>query len=307
MKKRRRYAGLKSFLQNTLHLLLYVLIIEGFLLVILLPVSLYRLISRLLGDFAYYTMKESRKRVLQNLKIAFGDAKSLAERQYICRSLLNQIVLNSMELLALLKIPLETLKASIQIENEAVLKEISASGKSAVAVCSHLGNFPVKQVRLVAAGYPVSAIIRNANNPYLNRFWRTLMNKVEMKPIFKADLKKAIEQAQATLKQNDILCLYLDQHAGKGVKVKFFGRDVSVPVGAAVLARKYDCPVIGLFCYRLPSGKHKIVVEGPYQLTRTNQAGEDIQKNTGFFMQRVEHYVRAYPDQWFSWMHRRFR
>ena len=53
--------------------------------------------------------------------------------------------------------------------------------------------------------------------------------------------------------------------------------------------------------------KHKIIIEGPYNLARTGNLKEDMTRNTQLFYNRIEEHVRKNPEQWFTWMHRRFR
>lgn len=255
----------------------------------------------------FFAVGGNRNKVIKNLKIAFGNKKTQKERKNICKTLFVEIIMNFLEMVYLTKISEKRLRKLVEVEGEENLKEAMKQQVGVVAACSHMGNFPVMQTKLAGMGYPINSITRDANNIYLARFGHSLRKKVNMPDISKWNIKKAIKESQNWLKNKGILSIYLDQHAGNGVKVKFFDRDVLVPVGAAVFARKYKCPVVGIFSYRKKSGKHKVIIEGPYKLQRTSNPSDDIQKNTSVFMERVEYYVRQYPEQWFSWMHRRFR
>jgi len=252
-------------------------------------------------------MKKTKKRVINNLKIAFGNRFNEKEREKICRGLLCEIILNFFELLMMTKISEKEFEKLFICEGEEKIKESLKKKKGIVGVCSHLGNFPLMQVYLWRKGYPVNMIVRDSNNIYLARYGRKLREKIGIPSISKWNLKKAIEESRKWLREGGILCFYLDQHAGNGVKAEFFGRKVFVPVGAAVFARKFQSEILGFFSYRLPSGKHKIVIEGPYPLIKTSNLSEDIKKMTSYFIKRVENYVEKYPEQWFSWLHRRFR
>jgi len=255
----------------------------------------------------FFTARGNKNKVIKNLKIAFGNKKTKEERKNICRMLFIEIIMNFFELIYLTKISEKKLQKFVEVEGEENLKEAMKQQTGVVAACSHMGNFPVMQTRLTKMGYPVNAIIRDANNVYLTRFGHNIREKIHMPDISKWNIKKAIKESQNWLRSNGILCIYLDQHAGNGVKVKFFDRDVLVPVGAAVFSRKYKCPVVGIFSYRKKSGKHKVIIEGPYKLQKSSNPSDDIQKNTSVFMERVEYYVKQHPEQWFSWLHRRFR
>lgn len=252
-------------------------------------------------------MRKSRRRVLDNLFLAFGDAHSVSWRKKICRQLFKETVHNALEVIAWSKLGARAAEKKVKVTGEEILKEALKSGKGVVAVCAHLGNFPALQVRLLRLGFPINVVIRNATNPYLNSLWEKMMRRLGMRYIMKANLRRAIEDSRASLRQGDCLCIYLDQHAGNGVRVNFFGRPVLAPVGAAVLARKYNCPVIGIFTFRKDCGHHQVIIEGPYPVQRSENPDQDIINNTALFLSRVEHYVRQHPEQWFSWIHRRFR
>ena len=297
----------KNFRQWVFHLFSYIVICQFSFIIKLLPYFTYKYISKILGSFMFFTVKGNKNKVIKNLEIAFGDKKTAEERRNICRTLFVETIMNFLEMIYFTKSTEKKLQKLVEVEGEENLKEAMKQKMGVVAACSHMGNFPIMQTKLVKMGYPVNSIARDANNVYLAKFGHNIRKKVNMPDISKWNIKKAIKESQAWLKNNGILCIYLDQHAGNGVKVKFFDRDVLVPVGAAVFARKYKCPVIGIFSYRKKSGKHKVIIEGPYKLQRTSNSKQDIQKNTSIFMERVEYYTKQYPEQWFSWMHRRFR
>ncbi|MCM8769428.1 MAG: lysophospholipid acyltransferase family protein [Candidatus Omnitrophica bacterium] len=273
----------------------------------LLPSILYRPLSLIIGSLGYYTMRLSRCRVITNLAIAFGSTKSAAWQRRTCRRLFCEIVHNAIEMIALGKTTGQNITEKVVVNGEEILSEALKVNRGVVAVCAHLGNFPAMQIKLLNLGFPMNVIIRNATNTYLNNLWDKMMKKAGMRYIFKANLARAIEESRKSLARGECLCIYLDQHAGNGVKVPFFGHGVMVPVGASVLARKYRTPVVGIFTFRRPEGNHQVVIEGPYQLQRTDDPESDVKVNTALFISRVEKYVREHPEQWFSWLHRRFR
>ncbi len=273
----------------------------------LLPVCTYGPLSLILGTTGYYTMRLSRRRILANLSLAFGNSRSESWRQRTCRRLLQEIVRNAIEIIAWSKSRGQAVEKCVSVTGAERLSQALQEERGVVAVCAHLGNFPALQIKLLRMGFPMKVIIRNATNVYLNRLWARMMTCVGMRYIYKADLRRAIEASRQSLRQGDCLCIYLDQHAGNGVRAPFFGHQVMVPVGAAVLSRKYQSPVVGIFTFRGANGRHQVVIEGPYRLQRTTDAEADIRANTALFISRVEAYVRQHPEQWFSWVHRRFR
>ena len=297
----------KRIYQNILHLFVYIVVREICFVTRLFPAFSLNTLSKTAGYLTYVALRKSRRRVIDNLSIAFGKEKTQDEIFLISKQLFQELFLNFFELIYLSKIPLERIINMVEVEGEENLKEALQQNKGVVGICSHLGNFPYMQVRLQTEGYPINAIIRDSNNVYIARFARAIRKKANIPSISKWNLQKAIRQSHNNLKNNGIVCFYLDQHARNGVPAELFGREIYIPAGAAVFARKYNAPAVGIFTFRLPSGKHKVVIEKPYPLKRTSSSSQDIQDNSAYFIKRVEKYVREHPEQWFSWLHRRFR
>ena len=142
---------------------------------------------------------------------------------------------------------------------------------------------------------------------YVLRFIQRFRDRVGMPFISKENVRNAVRDSGRWLRRGGIVSFYVDQHAGRGARALFFGHPVRVPEGAAVFARKYGCPVVGIFSWRNDDGRHTVVVEGPYHLRKTGNAPADIQENTEYFIHRVQVHVAAHPEQWFTWLTRRFR
>jgi len=195
----------------------------------------------------------------------------------------------------------------IEFRNLDVLKKFSLSKKPIIAVSAHTGNFALMLASLIYAGLPLTWIARDANNQYLARFMNRTRRKKGIYCINKENLTQAIAASSNWLKEGNTLCLLIDQHSGKGTEVKFFGKNVQAPTGPAVFARKFDAPVFGVFIRHKKRFRHVIFVEGPYDLRKTEKPEDDYQKNIQFFYNRIEHYVRENPEEWFTWLHRRFR
>lgn len=304
MRKRSRRERIQK---GILHFLIFLFFVLFFYTVKFLPSATYPLLSRLTGLLAFYTMKSSRKLILKNMDIVYGNTLSYNEKTRICKEVFISIVLDFCETVQIGKITDKQLLDTSVIEGEENLTAALRLNRGVIGICPHMGNFPKLQAVLTKRGFPVNYFSRPPSGKHLARFFKKLISSVNVPLIYVVDMKKAIKESIKWLAGNGILGFYIDQHSSSGVEVDFFNRKVLSPAGAAVFARKYDCPVIGLFTFRMPNGKQKIVIEGPYPLQKTNDTAEDIQANTAFFMKRVEHYVREHPEQWFTWLHKRFR
>jgi KDO2-lipid IV(A) lauroyltransferase len=87
--------------------------------------------------------------------------------------------------------------------------------------------------------------------------------------------------------------------------VPFFGRPAKTPRGPAVFALRLGVPLIFAASVRRPSGNYALLLSRlPVHPTGDREA--DIYQIVLTYTQRLEAYVRQYPDQYF-WQHRRWR
>ncbi len=287
--------------------LVYLLTRLSALIVSLSPFRLHSLFSKILGNFGYLFLARSRNRVLSNLRIALGKEKNRGELSSIAKKQFANIYLGFCETIKAMKWSKEEFSKLIKIEGEEYLKEALAKGKGAVGICAHFGNFPLMLSRLSSAGYPINTMIRESDNQGLEKFFREIRRKLKITWIPKYPLSDSLKESMKWLKKNGLLCVLMDQHSGKGVIVDFFGRQVQAAIGAATFARRMNSEALPIFSLRNPDGTHRIIIKEPLKLTKAEDVRKDIMENTACFMKTIESFIRKYPEQWFGWLHRRFR
>ena len=86
----------------------------------------------------------------------------------------------------------------------------------------------------------------------------------------------------------------------------FFGRKAATSALPAMLALKYDYPVVPAFFYRNENG-HSAIKYGPqFPLIRTGDLQTDLLANTQQYVTKIEEEIRKRPGDWL-WAHRRWR
>ncbi|MCM8772993.1 MAG: hypothetical protein NC922_08095 [Candidatus Omnitrophica bacterium] len=299
MKLKRFFRNFLKPFENGIIIYIFLKILIFFIQII--PLFLLEKVIKLLGNFAFYTIKGQRRIALRNINIAFGNKYTSKEKRKICKRTFEEIM-SMLETFQLYKFNETKFMKMVEIEGEEILKEVMKEKKGVVAICPHMGNFPIALLFLSKKGYPINVIIQNSVNIYVDRDLKKMRKKYGVPAISKRDLKETIEESKNWLKKGGILCIYLDQHSPNGVECEFFGRKVYVPTGAAVFARKYKTHVIGLYTIRTGPMKHKIFVEGPYNIKETKNIAQDVKENTQFFIKRIQEWVEKYPEQWSSWL-----
>jgi len=283
---------------------LYVLLFGTLQIISPMPASLYTPISELFAFLITEFVPRFHKRVQQNLTTIFPE-RSPTEIKRLVKKTFATIIWNLFLLEKWYRTPKHRIDRFVELRGKEILD--TYAGKPIVAVCAHLGLFPLVPVYLQWEGYPLRYVGRHANNPFANRMMSRMLAKRGIRYYDKKTLQRGIRKAGQWLAQGNILCLHSDQYSGEGVRVTMFGKDVYAPTGAAVFARKYHCQMVGIFIERKRGYRHVIQVEGPYPLRHTNNAGEDIRENTQFFFTRFEHFIRRRPEEWFTLLTKIFR
>ncbi len=189
-------------------------------------------------------------------------------------------------------------------EDAPLFEALRDDGKPALCFAAHLANWELPAIAAAAHGLPSAVVYRMPNNKAVAkeiiRIRAPLMGRM-----IRTRAQAALEMA-AALDAGEHLGMLVDQHFSRGVEVTFFGRRCRANPSVARLARRYDCPVVGVRVIRLPDQRFRIAMAGPYELPRDDQGLVDVVAATQMMTDIIEGWIRENPGQWL-WFHRRWR
>ena len=192
----------------------------------------------------------------------------------------------------------------ILTDDGALFDQLLHDGKPALCFAAHLGNWELPALAAVAHGMPSAVVYRMPNNKAvakeITRIRAPLMGR-----LIRTRSQAALEMA-AALEAGEHLGMLVDQHFSRGVEVTFFGRRCRANPSIARLAKRFDCPIVGVHVERLPDRRFRIVGTGPIEPARDAAGQIDVQATTQAITTIVEGWIRANPGQWL-WFHRRWR
>jgi len=269
----------------------------------LIPLQTSYKIANVLGVFVTRILGIRRQTMLKNLRLAFGNEKTEAE--------LLRIAGQSMENLGKLifefiRTPEASANPARYIKPPDVTPLMEAVEKKGgfIAIVSHFGNWEWLAIPIKKYGLHVHAVGRPLKNPYLYRYVREMREAANLTNIEKSG---AVHSSIKVLKQRGILAVLIDQHESQGsVWVDFFGRKAATSTLPAMLALRYEYPVLPAFFYRDESGCSKIKYGPLFPLIRTGDLQADLLSNTQQYVTKIEEEIRKRPGDWL-WAHRRWR
>ena len=192
----------------------------------------------------------------------------------------------------------------IQTDSLPLFDMLRTDGKPALCFAAHLANWELPAIAALAHGLPSAVVYRMPNNKAVAkeiiRIRAPLMGR-----LIRTRAQAALEMA-AALSAGEHLGMVVDQHFSRGVDVTFFGRRCKANPSVARLARRFDCPVVGVRVVRLPDHRFRIEGFGPYELPRGTGGQVDVVATTQMITTVIEGWIRENPGQ-YLWFHRRWR
>ena len=184
------------------------------------------------------------------------------------------------------------------------------SDKPVLLVTGHCGNWELLGFTLATLGFPMTALARPLDNPYIYRWVLGLREARGLKVLTKWG---ATDRIASLVRSDDSadrrIAFIADQNAGDGgIFVPWFGRLASSYKSIGLLAMKYEIPVVVGTARRLGGDRFRYRIElvdqfGPEDWA---DAPDRLFYITARFNRALENMVRRSPEQ-YLWIHRRWK
>lgn len=191
----------------------------------------------------------------------------------------------------------------IEFVGDDIIEPILATGKSAIFISAHYGNWEIATMAATQRGLDVAEIYRAANNPWIDRLIASYRDNVGSELIPKGMI--AARRSIAAVRDGRHLAVLVDQKMNDGIKVPFFGRDAMTAPAVAQLALRFDCAIVPARVERRRGARFRIVLSPPITVTRTGDRHADTEAIMIAVNAEIERWVRARPEMWL-WLHRRW-
>jgi predicted LPLAT superfamily acyltransferase len=177
-------------------------------------------------------------------------------------------------------------------------------GQGCILLGSHLGSFEVlRALGVTRAEFPLRVLMDVVHNENLTRFLDALNPEIAGTVIV-PDRPDTLLKVKESLDAGFLVGTLGDRPTsdGKTAQCQFLGAPATFPIGAIVIAAMMHCPVILFFGLYRGGSRYEIYFEkfaDGIVLSRDHRA-EDIQHWTQRYVDRLEHYARLVPYNWFN-------
>lgn len=252
-----------------------------------------------LGRIVFFFFRKRRNRTLSNLEMAFPE-KTDTERRAIAKGVFEHFGRTACDFARTDSRDLEEVIASVEIDGFENVQGMFPMGEPMILLTGHFGNWERMAQYTAMIGYPLSVVVRDANDGQLNEMVINMRRAAGLEIIPRGN---AARQILTNLKKNRIIAMLPDQNSDESF-LPFFGKPCGTVLGPGVLAKRAKASVYFVFSYRAGPGKfHFRLVD--------HIRGEDMGQYTPEqimmkFNAALEVIVREFPDQ-YLWMHDRWK
>ncbi len=270
------------------------------------PVDWNLVTARWMGGIWFRLMRRHRERAIEHLRLAYGEQLSDAEIRTLAIKSMQQLTMVAMETFFTTRLINEwTWPRHLRLKNIAQGLDILTSRRGAILVTGHYGSWELCGYALATMGFPITAVMRPLDNPYINRYLMDVRAKRGLQLLYKKGVSRS---ADDILTNGGVLAFIADQNAGhKGLFVDFFGVKASTYKSIALLAIQHQVPIVVGYARRT-SKRFEYEVGVNRVIEPQEWAGRDDELFwiTQEYTRAIEDFVREQPEQ-YLWIHRRWK
>lgn len=192
----------------------------------------------------------------------------------------------------------------VEVSGIPIFVDLRDNPRPFIVFTGHTGNFELLPVAGKAFGLEVMVLFRPPNNPYIaKKIFDFRASRMGQLVPSHAGSSFALARR---LEHGGGVGVLVDQKFRKGLKTTFFGRPVRTNPLLGKLVRQFNAEVYPARCIRLPDNRYRLEIEPKIELPRDEKGNLDVQATAQILNDKVESWVREYPDQWL-WYHDRWK
>ena len=273
----------------------------------LIPRSIQKFFSVLVGNLFYLLMKETRTNVLKNIegvsrgRWSDGKIKVLTQKtfQNYGQYLLDYMVMHRLR-------PSNKEKWVVEEVGGNYMIEALRGGKGVICITPHLGNWEIGGLLFSFKGGNLNVLTLDERDLNTKSFREEMRRSRGIKNLYidpKDDSPMAILDVVKALRRNEIVALLGDRvESQKTMDFDFFGKKTPFPIGVAMLAMATGAPVLPVFVVMERNRKYRGIIEAPihFESPSREDREEIIRKGMERLLKKFEGYIEKYPDQWYN-------
>ena len=262
--------------------------------------------ARWLGELYWRLHRRHRRMTCEHVRRSFPDWPEDRVRRMARKSMHNLLYLGIEVLFTPRMITPQTWQRHVRMTDMSeTIRMLLAQRRGAVLLTGHLGNFEVVGYTMATLGFPTVSVARPLDNTYIWDYMVHLLERTGQSFLYK---KGAMRSVDGVLGEGGALSIVADQDAGRrGVFVDFFGRPASTYRSIALLAIRYEVPIVIGYGTRLGDDfNFEMGVQRIIDPSEWAGKEDEVTWITREYTRALEDAIRRAPDQ-YIWTHRRWK
>jgi KDO2-lipid IV(A) lauroyltransferase len=273
----------------------------------LIPRSIQKFFSVVVGDLFYFLMRKTRAHVRKNMEGVSGGRWSKERVDVLTRRTFQNYGQYLLDYMVMHRLRPSNQDRWVEGEMGAdYMMEALHAGKGAICITPHLGNWEIGGLLFSFKGGKLNVLTLDERDLDTRSFREEMRRRRGIKILYinpKDDSPMAILDAVKALRRNEIVAMLGDRiESQKTMVFDFFGRKTAFPVGVAILAMATEAPVLPVFVVMERNRKYRGIIEPPIYFNSSSREDREtvIREGMGRLIKKFEAYVEKYPDQWYN-------
>ncbi|MGD8307383.1 MAG: lysophospholipid acyltransferase family protein [Ignavibacteria bacterium] len=282
----------------------YILFLSFSILFKILGLRLSRKFSFVIAVIFYYLIPIRKSTVIENLTNAFPEYDRKRIREIAFKNY-ESFAITLTEILSIPWMSRDDIEKQVNCLNKNLIIEKYNENKGVILLSAHFGNWEYVATSVAAQlNIPFSVVVKPQRNPYVTNWMNRARTKWNNKIV---PLGLSIRQTYQTLKEKQVVAMVADQRGPEeSIRINFFGRNISVHTGPAVLALKTGAPILYGVCVRCGDFSYKTEIVEIKLDDVEGTTEEKVKEISQRHMTHLETFIRQFPEQWL-WMHKRWK
>ena len=192
----------------------------------------------------------------------------------------------------------------VTLHQKEILHRQVESGKGCILLGSHLGSFEVlRALGVTQQDFSLKVLMDSVHNENITRFLDALNPEIA-RTVIAPDRPDTLLRVKESLEGGFLIGMLGDRITSdaKTTHCQFLGAPATFPAGPILLAAVMRCPIILFFGLYRGGNRYEIHFEKLLEEVTLNRdrRAEDIQNWTQRYVDRLEHYTRLAPYNWFN-------
>jgi lauroyl/myristoyl acyltransferase len=263
----------------------------------LLPEWAMRAVGEGLGRLAWYLAPGRRRLVQRHLRRVLGDDATAVSRR--SRRMFGRYGRYWAEVFWLRPRRKSEVVSNSTIVNAAALLRSHAAGKGLILALPHMGNWEVAGAAAESIGLPVLAAAEALPNDLITDWFVDVRRIVGIDVVLVGKGRRATGELIKRIRVNGTVALLSDRDlSGRGIRVRFFGEETTIPAGPVALADRTGAPIHVVGSYFKPGRGHEFVIKEALELPGGEDQGERIAAGAQVLATALEEVIRKAPEDW---------